>query len=479
MNKKIEKVLLLSPPVLASKIRMDINPYPPLGLGYIAATLKQMDIEVKIVDCYLEGKEWGCKISWDDETDLIGIPWMSGNSAAISQYIYEFKPDMIGITQMFSRQTRIIDNILNNIKTNFPEIITVLGGAHASAMPEYCLQNENIDYFIIGEGETGIKDLIFDLTVRGRTFAPEYGYNKFIQDLDQIPFPDWEAMQLTKYFGNKASHGYRKKERFAPVITSRGCPIGCTFCTAHCVWGKKYRKRSVPYIISELWDLKHKYGVEEIMFEDDNLTLDKKRAKQLFKEMEVQKFVWDTPNGVSPWTLDEEMLLLMKASGCYRVNMAIESASTRVRQEVIKKPLDIVYATKMIQFCQKINLDVGIFLVIGMPTETEEERQLSYDFCKSQGIYFPHISIATPYPGSDLYKQLYDEKQQVDEGFLESLHIRNKLVTPKIHESLANAEKTLLRQAITHDPFHVVKNTVRAFVNNPLKTLKRAGREIW
>ena len=470
MKKQINKVLLLSPPVLASKERMDINPYPPLGLGYIATVLKQMDIEVKIVDCYMEGQDQ--KIDWNEDSNIVGLE-------AYDRYrmVEEYKPDMIGISQMFSRQTQIVDFMFRQIKLNDPEIITVIGGAHASVLPEKCARNKDVNFVVMGEGEKAIADLIKTYNREGiNVNTTSYVGADPIQDLDTIPFPDWEAMQLTKYFGNKASHGYRKKKRFAPVITSRGCPIGCTFCTAHCVWGKKYRKRSVMNVCLELRRLIDRYSVKEIMFEDDNLTLDKKRAKELFRYMEHYfNLLWDTPNGVSPWTLDEEMLDLMKASGCYRVNMAVESASKRMRER-IGKPGSLDQVEHMINYCRKIDLDVGMFLVIGMPDETEAERQQSYDFCKENGIYFPHISIATPYPGSDLYKQLYDEKHVIDNGFLESLHIRNKLVNQTVTDSLARAEKDFLKQAIRHTPFHVIKSFLRVFATNPWKTVKRLWR---
>lgn len=470
MKKQINKVLLLSPPVLASKDRMDINPYPPLGLGYIAATLKQMDIEVKIVDCFMEGRN--TKVEWDEDNYMVGL-----GLPDIEHHIRKFQPDMVGITQMFSRQTAIVDGIFQMIKTHpFHEIrnvITVIGGAHPSVLPEYCARNPKINFVIMGEGEKAFTDLVKTYNVEGiNVNTTSYIGAVSIQDLDSIPFPDWEVMNLPKYFGSKASHGYRKKKRFCPVITSRGCPIGCTFCTAHCVWGKKYRKRSVENVLLELAALRNQYDIQEIMFEDDNLTLDKKRAKELFSHMRGMNLVWDTPNGISPWTLDEEMLDLMKASGCYRVNMAVESASPEMLVQM-HKPLNIPYTKKMIRYAQSINLDVGIFLVIGMPHETELQRQNSYDFCKEMGVYFPHISIATPYPGSDLYRQLYSEKHIVDNGFLESLHIRNKLVSQEVQESLKKAEKEFLTEAIKYTPLQVIKSFIRVLITNPFKTARR------
>lgn len=462
MKREINKVLLFNPPSLSSKDRIDINPYPPLGLAYIASSLRKIDIEVKIVDCYLQGinnKEY-----YNGGNCRVGL-----NDLEIYNEIEKYSPDIVGVSHMFSRQIRFVNDIFEITKKISSSILTVVGGPHPSAL--YSL-NDKVDVILRGEGEGAIKDIVRNYAILLDSLNVIYG--SIEKDINTISFPDWEVGNLKKYFGSKMSHGYRKKKRFVPIITSRGCPCRCSFCSAHCVWGYKYRKRRVTNIMSELLMLKEKYGVEEVMFEDDNLTFDRSRAKELFSCMASNRdFVWDTPNGIFVWSLDEEMLELMKAAGCYRVNFAIESGSERVLKEIMNKHVDLQYAKKMINYARKIGLDVGIFLVIGMPTETEEERQMSYDFCKDVGIYFPHISIATPYPGSKLYEEVYGESTNPSIEFLESLHIRNKLVKKEVADSLKTAEKKFLIKAMKRDILGVIKNFIKIFFINPLKTARR------
>lgn len=163
----------------------------------------------------------------------------------------------------------------------------------------------------------------------------------------------------------------RHKKRFSPIITSRGCPAKCTFCSAYKVWGNRYRLRSVDNVIEEMRLLRDRYGVEELMFEDDNVTANPKRAKELFSRMieEGFNFIWDTPNGVGVWSMDEEMLDLMKQSGCIKLNFPVESGSQYVLSNIIQKPLKLKKVVKLTEYCRKISLDYGMFLVIGMPGE--------------------------------------------------------------------------------------------------------------
>ena len=134
-------------------------------------------------------------------------------------------------------------------------------------------------------------------------YVPPSTQGFFDPDLDSIPFPAYHLMELDKYFGLDTSHGMRHRTRFSPIITSRGCPAKCTFCSANRVWGDNYRLRSVDNVIEEMRILKHEYNIEELMFEDDNVTANPERAKALFSRMieEEFHFAWDTPNGVGIW----------------------------------------------------------------------------------------------------------------------------------------------------------------------------------
>lgn len=237
-------------------------------------------------------------------------------------------------------------------------------------------------------------------------------------------------MKLEKYFGLKASHGLRHQEKFCPIITSRGCPARCTFCSARKVWGDRYRFRSVDNVITEMRFLREQYGVEELMFEDDNLTANPRRASRLFTRMieEGFNFSWDTPNGIGVWSIDETMIDLMQRSGCVNLNFPVESGSQAVLDRIIKKPLKLDKVRQLMAYCRKIGLKYNMFLVIGMPGETLGDIWKSFRFAADCGCYTPHISVATPYPGTELYQQCLEHGYLAREYRLDDLFIKSFMI---------------------------------------------------
>lgn len=431
-KRKIRKALLFIPPAFTFKDYLDINPLPPLGLGYIAAVLELQDIEVKIVDCLMEG--WHKRIKVDENVIRIGLDFNS-----IRKIIENYAPDIVGVNSLFTKQRQNAHKIYELAKEISEDIITVAGGAHPTVMPELVLSDKNVDYIVIGEGEETIVDLINVIEgVKDISALDGIGYKedgdirmipktKFILDLDKLPFPARHLLNLEKYFGLKMSHGARKKKKFSPIITSRGCPAKCTFCSAHKVWGRKFRQRSPENVIAEMKHIKERYGIEEIMFEDDNVTLNVKRAEKLFDLMIEEKldFVWDTPNGVAVWALNEKLIDKMKKSGCYKLNLALESGSQYVLDNIIKKPLNLNKSKSLRRYAKKIGLDVGLYLIMGLPGETESQIMETFDLAKELEIYNPFISIATPYPGTELYDVCVKKEYLKDDFSLDDLFIRS------------------------------------------------------
>ncbi|HQM75851.1 MAG TPA: radical SAM protein [Syntrophorhabdaceae bacterium] len=433
---KIERIFLLSPPAYTFKSLRDVNPLPPMGLGYLASVIEGMGIQVKILDCLLHG--------WENEEDVDDLITRVGLSdKEIARYIQDFNPQVVGINCQFSRQYKIYHRMFSIVKESLPDCITIGGGPHTSVCPEEVLQDPNCDYILIGEAEESLKKFIRSL-MNGLKFDNIDGLGwksdgkmiintkqAWIEDLDSIPFPAYHLMDLERYFGLPFSHGIRHKSRFSPIITSRGCPAHCTFCSADKVWGKRYRVRSIENVIEEMRFLKDTYGIEELMFEDDNVTADNKRAKELFSRMidERFNFIWDTPNGVGVWSMDNEMIDIMKDSGCIKLNFPVESGSPRVLNKIIKKPLNLSRVEGLIRHCREINLDYGIFLVIGMPGETMDDIWKSFRFAAACDCYNPHISIATPYPGTVLFEEcmknnLFSKEFSLDDLFIRSFMIK-------------------------------------------------------
>ena len=436
IKRKINKVLLITPPAFTSKRLRDINPVPPLGLGYLAAVLEQKGIEVRLFDSLIEGI--GKEEPINDEEIRIGATFED-----IEKEIRSFSPDIVGVSNLFSKQAKNAHRIHELVKRIDSNILVIAGGAHPSVMPELVMEDGNVDFIVIGEGERTIDHLIDHLEGKksieeldGIAFRDNGSIKviekkNFIADLDSLPFPARHLMHMEKYFGLPASHGTRHSKRFSPIVTSRGCPAGCTFCTAHHVWGKPFRRRSAENVVREMKEIKDKYGIEELLIEDDNLTLDVQRAEEIFDLMIEEKlnFKWDTPNGVAAFALNEKLLEKMKKAGCYQLNIAVESGNKDVLKSIIKKPLDLDRIKPLVKYSKDIGLGVNIFIIIGMPGESLKQMWDSYLFARDLGIYNPFVSIATPYPGSELYN-LCREKGYISENFsLDKLYITSSSIS--------------------------------------------------
>lgn len=484
--KKIKKVLLFIPPALTSKSRIDINPMPPLGLGYLGAVLEKNGLETKIVDCLLDG--WNQRIDVSADVIRIGL-----SLSEIENIIRSYRPDIVGVNNLFTKQRENAHAIYSIAKKVNADILTIAGGAHPTVMPELVLADQCVDYVILGEGERAFMDLVhFVEGSIGRAALDGVGYkenglttiipkSRFIDDLDSLPFPAWHLLNMEKYFGLKASHGHRRKRRFSPIITSRGCPALCTFCSAYAVWGRGFRCRSPENVIRELKQLKQLYGIEEIMFEDDNLTLNPKRAEAIFDGMirERLNMEWDTPNGIAAWTLNEGLLDKMKKSGCHNLNFALESGNQRVLDTVIKKPINLEKVKPLVRYAQKIGLNVGLFLVTGMPGETEEDIWDSFRMAVELGIYTPHISVATPYPGSKLYDLCVEKKLLGPDFSLDDLYIRSFAISTgefdgeKLRKILADGQRFLLISFLKKRPLNFLAVSIRKLFEEPGMFIKK------
>ncbi|OGN90897.1 MAG: hypothetical protein A2Z70_04175 [Chloroflexi bacterium RBG_13_48_17] len=487
MSKEIKKVLLFIPPAFTFKDSPDVNPLPPLGLGYLGAVLENAGIEVKIVDCLLEG--WNNRVDVADNIIRAGLPF-----DRIEEIIRNYVPDIVGVNNLFTKQRENAHQIYAVAKKVDKGIITVAGGAHPTVMPELVLADENVDYVVLGEGDDTIIDLVGviegkkDLAALDGVGYKENGQikiipkTKFIQDLDRLPFPARHLLNMEGYFGLKHSHGTRKKKRFSPIITSRGCPAKCTFCSAYKVWGRKFRQRSPENVIAEMKEMKEKYDIEEIMFEDDNTTLNVQRAEKLFDLMIAEKlnFVWDTPNGVAAYAINENLIDKMKQSGCYQLNLALESGNQEVLDNIIKKPLKLEKAKQLIKYARKIGLEVDIFLIIGMPGETKEQIWDSFHLAEELEIYHPFISIATPYPGSEIYDICREEKYIPEQFSLDDLFIRSfSISTPdwtgeELKDILKQGQRYLRVSFLKKHPLRFIADSFRFMISSPGKFLRRA-----
>jgi anaerobic magnesium-protoporphyrin IX monomethyl ester cyclase len=437
MNRNINKILLIVPPAtISSEYTKEIQ--PPLGLAYIAACLEK-DYQVKILDAACEG--------WHEEKkEANGLLTYGLTFNEIGKRIQAFNPDVVGVSCLFSMQYKNAHRVCQIAKETDKNIITLMGGAHPSVLAEETLRDTFVDFVIIGEGEYSAKELLDDLRdnkdvshIDGIAFKKSDKIlinpkTKFIEDLDSLPLPARHLLPMDKYFKINLPHGVSTRySPNTPVVTSRGCPANCIFCSIHSIWGYAYRGRSAENIIKELRFLKDTYNIKEIQFEDDNLTFDKSRAMLLFQLMIDMKIglAWTTPNGVSLWNLDKDLLYKMKEAGCYRLCLAIESGDQELLSETIKKPLRLDKVIELLRWIKYYDFETDAFFVVGFPEETKKQLQNTFEFASKLNTDNTTFYLATPYPGTELFNICSREGRLVEDFSLSNLGVKKANIHTK------------------------------------------------
>ncbi|MDD5643835.1 MAG: radical SAM protein [bacterium] len=479
---KIKKVFLLFPPCPIPKM-FPKRVQMPLGIAYLASSIKTTGVDVKVLDSLIDG--WNQVEEIDKKNIRFGL-----SCRQIVDNILEYGPDLIGMSCMFSVQSKIVSEIAAEIKKQLPKVKIVLGGAHPSAMPEDSIADKNIDYALVGESEATFIELIHLLNqdksvadMDGICYRDERGFSrinpkkKYIENLDALPLPAWDLLPVEKYFKLNRPHGtVTRGNRIIPVITSRGCPAKCVFCSIHPIWGRIYRARTPANVVGEIEMLINKYGVQEIQIEDDNMTLDRKRAEDicdLIIEKDI-KVSFTAPNGLAVWALDKNLLIKLKKAGFYRLTLAVESGSQNTLTHIIHKPLKIDKVLEVIKDANEIGFDIDVFFVVGFPGETLSEMQKTFDLGKSLDVSSVKYFIATPYPGTELL-EIAREKNMLPADFdpkdlgINAVkgNITTEYFTPETLEKKVSAET--FKTQITLFKRHPVRYVTGIFRNYLLK----------
>lgn len=387
------KILLINPPDVHTLVGN--NPEiidsergynPALGLMYIASfILKKTDHQVKILDSQVE------EISFEE----------------IKKVITTYRPNIVGLTVMTFTVydcleiARVAKEVDNNIKV-------VFGGPHPHIFPEETINFPNVDFLMIGEGESTIVDFLSNIgdkdklkSVKGLVFKNE---NKIIrtplpeliQDLDSIPFP---ARSLTPY--KKYSSLLAKRNPITTMITSRGCPYKCIFCDRPHL-GKLFRARSAMNVVEEIGDCIN-MGINEIIIYDDTFTINRQRVIDICDEIIKRKYdvYFDIRARVN--TVDYEMLKKLKMAGCERIHYGVESGNQNVLN-VLKKGITLNQVKKAFYLTKKVGISTLGYFMIGSPTESKETVLQTINFAKSLKCDFAHFTITTPFPSTNLYR---------------------------------------------------------------------------
>jgi anaerobic magnesium-protoporphyrin IX monomethyl ester cyclase len=277
------RVCLINPPRIQPKLWGNLGILQPLEIAYVAALLEKQ-YEVHIIDAANEG--------WKNFEQIDGTKYRQGlRNKEIAARIKQWLPDVVGITISFSGWWKTAYEVASIVKNIDNNVITVLSGLHPSARPADCLKHPNTDFVVIGEAEYTILELVGALeqgTTKGFKKIRGIGYIKngelvitpprpAIQDLDALPFPARHLLPMETYFAAVKKNPPRGEisKPWTAMLTSRGCPYNCVFCSIHTVMGKKWRARSPENVVDEIEQVIHTYRIKQLDFVDENMTLDK------------------------------------------------------------------------------------------------------------------------------------------------------------------------------------------------------------
>lgn len=365
---------------------------PPIGLMYIAAALEKAGYKVQMLDNYLANKP----------------------ATEVKQLVEQAAPFMVGITCGSATFARCVETS-KVIKEAKPDCIVVVGGWHASYLPETLLAHPEIDYVVMGEGERAITQLANALSSGDKTQAEAVpgvacrgsGGNiinppQFIEDMDEIPYPARHLLPLDQY---DRTIEFLDAKPADVMSISRGCVFNCGFCETRKLWGNICRGFSPKRVLGEIQDLQAKYGTKGIYFINDNFTLRKEKTKELCKliidsKLDLQ-WVCDTRVDL----VDDELLELMSKAGCRVIWFGVESGSRRVLERIGRNttPEQVETAFKL---CKKHSIKTACSFMLGLPDETLADMEVSLKFAKKLSPDYCQFNIFIAYPDSKLYNEM-------------------------------------------------------------------------
>jgi len=389
------RIQLINAPYLTTygTLRRIAAIYFPLGLGYLAAVLRENGFyEIDLFDPEAEKSDW----------------------EEIRERIENFDAQIVGLSCVTATYP-VAKKLAKLIKSVNKKALVVVGGAHVSALPKETLKDcSAIDLVVVGEGEETFLEICQKLEkkesfnqIAGVAFRR--GKKIFLSpprlfnfDLDKVPFPARDLVDLDHY--TTPSHMDIGKKSVT-LITSRGCPAQCTFCASRVVAGKKFRAHSPEYVIREIDYLQGKYGYQHFIFEDDSFTIDRQRVEEICQRLikRKKKITWSCFGRVT--TVDRSLLKLMKKSGGYLIGYGIESGDQAIREK-IKKGITEEQCLKALKLSKEIGLKTQAYFMIGHPGETEETVKKTIDLAIRLDPDLVFFNPLVPYPGTEIYDQL-------------------------------------------------------------------------
>ena len=353
--------------------------WPPLGLMYIAAELQKNEISVGILDAF--AKEYS--LSKTIETIRREQPRIVGISAAT--------PQIRGAYQLASE-----------IKNRFgSEMLVCLGGPHVSSDPEFMDRVDCFDFAVLGEAEVDFPGIVKHLLNGG---VPERIYRSTPpKNLDVLPMPDRSVFDINDYF--------KTEQPCFTIITSRGCPYKCIFCSRAAITDK-VRYRSPESVLDEIGQCMEKWG-RTLVFLDDTFGMSRPHAIRILEGIIDRGYDLRWTCNTRAHLIDRDFIDLMKRSGCYMLLFGVESGSEHLRNEILKKHVADAAIKNAVSLCKEFDILSGLYFMLGFPGETRQDMEKTVTMGRDLRADLITVHPTAIYPGSQLQKTL-QEKRGID-----------------------------------------------------------------
>jgi radical SAM superfamily enzyme YgiQ (UPF0313 family) len=470
-------ITLINPPGLKSFSGLQMHtPNPPLGLAYVAGALKAAEIDYTVVDGTGEALDAISPYPARADFMIQGLTF---------EQIANRIPDdarIVGITCMFSTLWPLTRDLAECVRARRPDVILMLGGEHGTAVPELVLRNSPFDIVVLGEGEETFVSLIRAISagetwrelpgiacLDGATFRNN-GLSPRNRAIDDIAVPDWDSFPIEEYISRHQINGINLG-RSMPLLSTRGCPYQCTFCSSPNMWTTRYIPRNPARVADEIALYKAKYAIANVDFQDLTAVVKRTWVLEFCRELIERRLdiTWQMPSGTRSEVFDEEVADLLYRSGCRALAFAPESGSPEILR-IIKKQVNLDHMIAAMKVAIRRGFKLSCFIVIGFPDDTAASLRQSLQLIRRMarlGVHDVAVSKFVPYPGSHLFKRLQQEgKIAVDDEFFLSPMDFYTRKAPSYSEHLSTRQLYLMMLWMFVN-FYII-----SFASRPLRTAR-------
>lgn len=420
-------IQLIHPPVYLNVHAMTaLRPALPLGLAYVAGSLRAAGHELSLIDAVAEAPDRVTQEHWGHSIYRLGL-----SPREISARV-DPRAEAIGLTNMWSFSWPLVRRIIHQIKQDHPHLPLVCGGEHFSGMPEKSMQEAPIDVIVLGEGEQQAIEVFAALAAGEREFPAIDGIMWRTDDgmlvrnkprqrrraVDEIPWPHWDIFDIETYNKYDLVAGLHAG-RTVPILATRGCPYQCTYCSSPGMWTTRWYARNPSDVVDEIESYIRRFGARNFPFQDLTAIVRRDWIVAFCNEILRRnlKVTWQFPSGTRCEVIDEEVARLLYLTGGRALAYAPESGSERTRK-LIKKQMKTESLMNAVRASVRNRLNITTFIVIGFPHDTREDLKKTAKLARRlawEGTDDIAIGFFFPIPNTELYRQL-EERRRIDDS---------------------------------------------------------------